>query len=185
MVKMKKASAKQKKKKSKASTKKGWENYEQVAAFLLDRFAKDFGVGRFEGKQIVPGDSGTEWEIDAKGCSEDGSHFLLVECKRHTKARINQAITASAAWEIKDTGATGGIIVSACGLQKGAKKVAKSANIVEVVLKPGSTTTDYLLTFLNKVCLGISDTAQVIITESLTIQISDENGNTVETRKIV
>ena len=32
-----------------------WESYEQVAAYLLDVFADRFGLGKVEGKQVVPG----------------------------------------------------------------------------------------------------------------------------------
>ena len=44
-----------------------WERYEQTAQYLLNEFAEHFGLGRVEDKQVVPGASGTEWEIDAKG----------------------------------------------------------------------------------------------------------------------
>ena len=65
-----------------------WYTYEEVATYLLNQVAEHFGVGRFEGKQVVSGDSGTEWEIDAKGCSDDGSRVIVVECKRHTKSGV-------------------------------------------------------------------------------------------------
>jgi hypothetical protein len=163
---------------------KKWETYEEVAAYLLNQFAEHFGVGRFEGKQLVAGESGTEWQIDAKGCAADEGHFLVVECKRHTKAGISQAITAALAWSIQDTGAGGGILVSPIGLQKGAKKVAAKSDIVEVVLDQNSTTTDYMLKFLNQVCIGFSDTVDLNITESLTITLIDKNGNVIETRTV-
>lgn len=136
---------------------KQWKTYEEVAAYLLNQFAEHFDLGRFEGKQVVAGESGTEWEIDAKGCANNGSNFIVVECKRHTKTGISQAITAALAWSIQDTGASGGILVSPIGLQEGAKKVAAKAGIVEVVLNQDSTTSDYVLQFLNQVCLGFSD----------------------------
>lgn len=41
-----------------------WRSYEQVARYLLDQIAEHFGLGRVEGKQIVPGASGTRWEIE-------------------------------------------------------------------------------------------------------------------------
>lgn len=161
---------------------KHWETYEEVAAYLLNQFAEHFGVGRFEGKQLVAGDSGTQWEIDAKGLAADGGHFIVVECKRHTKSGINQAITGALAWSIQDAGASGGVLVSPVGLQDGAKKVAAKAGIVEVVLDENSTTTDYVLKFLNRVCLGFSDTVNVNITDSLSIIIKDKDGNVIETR---
>lgn len=154
---------------------KQWESYEQVAAYLLDRFAEHFGVGRFEGKQLIAGESGTAWEIDAKGSSDDGAHFVVVECKRHTKSGISQDITAGLAWRIQDTGAFSGILVSPIGLQEGAKKVAAKADIVEVILDQNSTTTDYVMKFLNRVCLGFSETVNLSVTEALTITIRDRD----------
>jgi len=164
---------------------KKWRTYEEVTAYLLNQFAKRFGLGRFDGKQVVAGASGTEWELDARGCSVDGTHFINVECKRHTKSGIPQAIVAGTAWAIKDTGANGGIVVSPCGLQKGAKKVANSANIIEVVLSHDSTKTDYFMRFLDTICKGVSDVAAVSIGESLTITESDSQGNVISTKKIV
>ncbi len=69
---------------------KYWEKYEKVAAELLDRFASDFGLERVEGKQKIAGESGTEWEIDAKGFRDDEGEFLIVECRRHTTSSQSQ-----------------------------------------------------------------------------------------------
>lgn len=55
-----------------------WESYEQVALFLLNKLATHFGLGHVEGKQLVPGASGTSWEIDAKGVRADGSGFVII-----------------------------------------------------------------------------------------------------------
>jgi len=47
---------------------KVWSTYEEVATYLLDRNAKEFGLEKVEGKQSVLGQrSGTNWVIDAKG----------------------------------------------------------------------------------------------------------------------
>lgn len=161
--------------------KEAWQTYEEVAAHLLDRIAQQFGVGRFEGKQVVPGASGTEWEVDARGCADDGSRVIVVECKRHTKNGISQAITGSLAWTIRDVGAAGGILVSPLGLQKGAKKVASSANIVEVVLDQDSTTTNYVLSFLNQIHVGFVST--VSVTDCLVLELRDKDGNIIERRE--
>lgn len=160
---------------------KKWKTYEEVAAYLLNQFATHFELGEVEGKQLVPGESGTEWEIDAKGLTGDHEHFVIVECKRHTRSGIDQATTASLAWRIQDTGASGGILVSPIGLQEGAKKVAQKAGIYEVILDQNSTTTDYVLKFLNHVCVGLSDTFSMHITDHLTITVRDKDGNIVET----
>ena len=159
-----------------------WRSYEEVAAYLLEQFAGHFGLGRFEGKQAVPGDSGTEWEIDAKGYSEDGKTFVVVECKRYTKTGISQAITGALAWSIQDTGASGGILVSPIGLQAGARNVAARAGIHEVILRQDSTTTDYMLNFLNEIFLGVSEKVTVSVSESITITIRDQDGNVIGTR---
>jgi hypothetical protein len=44
--------------------------------------ADKFELGRVEGKQLVPGDSGTEWEIDAKGILANGEGFVIVAATR-------------------------------------------------------------------------------------------------------
>ena len=161
-----------------------WKTYEEVAAYLLDQFAEHFGVGRFEGKQLVSGASGTVWEIDAKGCTDREGHFIVVECKRYTKTRIAQATVGSLAWTIVDSKASGGIFVSPKGFQKGARKVAENADIHEVLLTEDSTTKDYVLKFLNDVRLGFSSGETVKIADSTALTLMDKNGNITETREI-
>jgi hypothetical protein len=156
---------------------KTWENYEEVARYLLDELATHFGVSKFEGKQKLSGESGTDWEIDAKGCQEEGTNIVVVECKRHTKSGISQTITAGLAWSIKDLGADGGILVSPLGLQKGAKKVAASSNITEVILNPTSTKVDYMLGFLNQIHIGFSE--HVVLSESYYAEARDSSGNLI------
>jgi hypothetical protein len=160
---------------------KHWKSYEEVAQYLLNRFANHFGVGRFEEKQLVPGESGTSWEIDAKGCSDANQRVLVVECKRHTKSGIPQAIAGALAFTIQDVDAEGGILVSPLGLQAGAKKVASKANIVEVVLNENSTTTDYVMKFLDQIHFG--DSAMLSVTDHLVIEVRDQHGNVVERRE--
>jgi len=138
-----------------------WKSYEQVAQYLLNQFAEHFKLGRVEGKQIVPGESGTEWEIDAKGVRNDGEGFLIIECRRYTKSRLNQESMSALAFRIQDTGAQGSIVVSPLELQSGAKKVAAYSNVQHVTLDPKSTTSDYIMRFLNQIFVGISDTVHV------------------------
>lgn len=161
---------------------KNWQSYEEVAAHLLDRFATEFGLGRVEGKQVVPGASGTSWEIDAKGYAEDGTSFLIVECKRYTTSKVKQEVMAGMAFRINDTGAAGGIIVTPLGYQEGAKKVAAHAGIKTVQLRENSTTTDYVLRFLNSLHVGFS--ASIRLESELKIEKRDAAGNVVETRVI-
>lgn len=148
---------------------KTWNTYEEVAQYLLNQFAEYFELGRVEGKQIVPGKSGTEWEIDAKGVKADGEGFLIVECRRYTKSRLNQESMAALAFRIQDTGAQGGIMVSPLDLQMGAKKVATYSKVQHATLDPKSTTSDYVMRFLKQVFVGVSET--VGVTESYHIEI--------------
>ena len=135
-----------------------WKSYEEVAQYLLNQFADNFRLGRVEGKKIVPGESGTDWVLDAKSVKANGKGFLIVECRRYTSSRLKQKDVAGLAFQIEDTGADGGIIVSPLGLQKGAKKVAEHKNIKQVILAPESTNSNYLLSFLNQTFMGFVET---------------------------
>ena len=155
-----------------------WESYEEVAAYLLDQFASEFGLGRVEGKQTVVGHrSGTTWEIDAKGFCQDGSGFVIVECRRYTTSKQSQEKVGSLAYRLIDTGAKGGIIVSALGVQEGAKRVAKAENIVSVQLNEDSTRHEYVLRFLNKVVVGLCDSLE--FKDSVQKEMRDADGNII------
>lgn len=152
-----------------------WQNYEEVARHLLDRMCGQFGLDRVEGKQTVDGDSGTSWEIDAKGVKQGGIGFVVVECKRYPMRKVPQSVIAGLAWSIRDVGADGGIVVTPIGLQEGARKVAEHAGIVEVRLDPGSTTEQYVLSFLQQTFLGLSE--HVSMTEKLEIRVVHADGS--------
>ena len=47
-------------------TSQSWKDYEAVARFLVHDLREKLGLERVEGKQKIAGESGTEWEIDAK-----------------------------------------------------------------------------------------------------------------------
>lgn len=134
-----------------------WRKYEEVAAFLLSQMVEEFGLDRIEEKQKITGlRSGTEWEIDAKGVAGNGEMFVIVECRRYTSSRLDQESLGALAYRIWDTGAVGGIVVSPLGLQEGAARVAQSNHIVSVLMDPESTTSDYVLRFLNMIKVGCS-----------------------------
>jgi hypothetical protein len=156
---------------------KAWETYEQVAAYLLNQFASEFGLQKVEGKQKVSGKmSGTEWEIDAKGVGHSGEVFLIVECRRSTTSRQSQEKVGGLAYRIFDTGAKGGIMVSPLGLHEGASKIARAANIYSVVLNKDSTTSEYVLEFLNKLRVGKLLEAKVTGTGSMSATIIHADG---------
>ena len=143
---------------------KDWERYEQTAQYLLNEFASHFGLGSVEGKQIVPGESGAEWQIDAKGVKISGEGFLIVECRRW-KSRLSQEDVGALAYRINDTGAQGRILVTPAKLQSGAQKIAEHENIYHVVLDQESTTENYVIAFLNKVIAGCQ--ANIVILDSV------------------
>jgi hypothetical protein len=59
-----------------------WLSYEELATYLLNRMAKEFGLQSVQGKQKIHGKrSGTSWVIDAKGIIEGGEGFFIVECR--------------------------------------------------------------------------------------------------------
>jgi hypothetical protein len=133
---------------------KSWETYEQIARYVLDQIADRFGVDRFEGKQKVLGQrSGTSYEVDAKGVTNNGEVFLVVECRRYTNSRQNQEKIGALAYRIIDTGASGGIIVSPLGLQDGASRIAAAENIHSIIMAEDSTFEQYVVTLLNEVII--------------------------------
>jgi len=150
---------------------KSWENYEQVAVYLLDQFADALGLDRVEGKRILDGGrSGTRWRIDGKGIrSSPDEAIVLVECRRYTTSRQSQERVASLAYRILDTGAQGGIIVSPLGIQAGAAKIAESEKIIPVHLDENSTTTQYVLRFLNNVFVGLTDS--ITVTDHISVRV--------------
>jgi len=150
---------------------KPWRSYEEVAEYLLNEFAVHFALGRVEGKQIVSGQSGATWEIDARGVMIEGEGFVIIECRRHTTSSLPQESIAGLAFRILDTGAAGGILVTPLDLQSGAKKVATHSNIVHVTLTPDSTTTEYVMRFLNRAFIGVADTLPLIVKERATIEV--------------
>jgi Zn finger protein HypA/HybF involved in hydrogenase expression len=150
---------------------KAFETYEQVAIFLLNEFAGHLGLERVEGKQKVPGfTSGTIWRLDGKGVREGDQPFMIVECRCYRNSKPSQEDLGALAYRIQATGAAGGIIVTPLGIQKGAAKVAGAAGIVSVQLDPHSTTSDYVLQFLNNVMIG----ASVNFTTAVQIESSSE-----------
>lgn len=138
---------------------KRWRDYEQVSAYLLNSLSKELGLTKVEGKQKLAGESGTEWEIDAKGIRDRDGGIVIIECRRYTTSKQSQGKMAEFAWRITDTGAKSGIIVSQLGLQKGAKLVAQAGNITSVIIDANSTPKNFAVEFLNKLFLGTTISA--------------------------
>jgi len=148
-----------------------WRSYEEVAAYLLDQNAHEFGLKRVEGKQKIRGStSGTDYEIDAKGISEGNEGFVIIECKRYTTSKLNQGNLGELAWRITDTGAASGIIVSPLGIQEGAAKIAASRKILSVQLYAKSTPAEFAMKFLKKLMVGVKDGG--VFGDSASIEVS-------------
>jgi len=127
-----------------------------------------------EGKQAIKGKrTGAKYCIDAKGVCEGKEGFLVIECRRYTTSRQKQEQVAALAYRIQDAGASGGIIVSPLGIQKGAKKIAAAENIHTVLLDESSTEESYILQFLNQVMVGRTDRLSVGIIEKAEVVITD------------
>lgn len=141
---------------------KQWVTYEEVATYLLDKFAHEFGLARVEGKQSLPGQrSETSWSIDAKGIAEGNEAFIIVECRRYTTKPQDKEKLAGLAYRIMDTGAAGGIVVSHLGLQAGAEKVARAERILNVQLDKDSTPLEFSLRFLNRLFVGVLESVHI------------------------
>lgn len=145
---------------------KPWQAYENAARSVLQQIGSVLGVVSVEGKQTLDGNSGTQWEIDAKAIQENGERFLVVEARRYTKNSLKQEDIAALAFRICDIGAAGGVVVSPLPLQRGAELIAKSAAIEHLRLSADSTATDYLAEYMERRFIGISVFESVSLTDS-------------------
>lgn len=135
---------------------KQWRKYEEVAQYLLDKFADQLGLDRVEAKQKITGlISGREIEIDGRGVRQGNAGFVVVECKRF-KDRVEAEKLEALAFRIQDAGADGGIIVTPIDLQAGAQKIADSRNVITVRMPPDVTLENYVFTFFNQIISGIT-----------------------------
>jgi hypothetical protein len=151
---------------------------------LLDQFATELGLDRVEGKQDLPGQrSGTSWEIDAKGVCQGNEGFVIVEFRRYSTSRQEQGKLGHLAYTIIDTGAHGGIIVSALGLQKGAEKIAAAENVVNVILNENCDRYEYIMKFLNKVMIGMRDSINTV-KEAVELEVKDQDGKVVHRERV-
>lgn len=142
-----------------------WRIYEFAARSVLADIGRALGVESVEGKQLMPGASGTVWELDAKAWREGAESFLVVEVRRYVTSSLKQEDIAALAYRIGDVGALGGIVVSPLPLQQGAEIVARSAGIAHIRLSPNSTSSDYLAEFMGQRFLGASVTESVTVSD--------------------
>jgi len=145
-----------------------WRRYEVVAKQIIEHLRTEFGFSTVEGKQLVDGESGTQWEIDAKGLTEGSSTFVIIECRRYTTSRLKQEDIAAVAWRIVDTGASGALVVSPLGLQEGAAKVAAAAGVRAVRLPADASLENFVVEFLGNLYASLRGVQAVAQTGILT-----------------
>ena len=131
-----------------------WPAYETAARAVVADLRTKLGVQSVEGKQMIPGASGTTWEIDGRAFLQGNSGYLVIEARRHTSSGQKQEDLAALAYRITDVGASGGIIVSPLPLQSGAQLVANHENIAHIRLDSSSTAEQYLAQFMGQTFHG-------------------------------
>ena len=145
-----------------------WSRYEVAAKQIIERLRAEFGFSTVEGKQLLDGKSGTQWEIDAKGLREDAGAFVIIECRRYTTSRLKQEDVAAVAWRIGDLGSAGALVVSPLGLQEGAKKVAAAAGIRSVRLPADATLEKFVVEFIGNLYASLTGVQAILQTGVLT-----------------
>jgi hypothetical protein len=152
-----------------------WKRYQDTAARILNEVADHFGLKRVEGQQSVPGlQSGTEWEIDAKGCLEENEAFVIVEARRYTSSKLKQEQLGALAYRITDTGAVGGIVVTPLGLQEGAQRIAKAEKITSVLLNADATPEQFAIEFLGNLIVRPGSAEVQTAVSSVTVVITTD-----------
>jgi hypothetical protein len=138
-----------------------WRTCEELAQSIIKELAAEFGLEGIEGKQILPGKSGANWEIDAKGIRSGDSGVILIDCRRYLSCRIKQEQMVAVAYRIGDIGAVGGITVSPLEPQEGARILAEHENITHMTLDPDSTPKNYFVKFLSKAFSKVAENIAV------------------------
>jgi predicted helicase len=154
-----------------------WVKYEEVVRLLLNQYRDAFGLDRVEPKQKVPGDSGTEWEIDVVAYAKEDDKLILFECRQY-KNKIKQEAVGGFAFRIDDTQAAKGYIVTPLGLQKGAEIVAQYKQIGCIRIPRDATAENHIVQFLDMVFIGVTDRAG--FKERVMIEKRDDQGNLIE-----
>jgi hypothetical protein len=118
--------------------------------------------------------------LDAKGIRQGSDAFVIVECRRYTTSTIKQGAVAALAFQIQDTGAAGGFIVSPLGLQEGGQKVAAAANIYSIRLNADATPQEFALSFLGNLFVGFNGVESGAQVGTLTAVVEDNVGDKSE-----
>ena len=135
-----------------------WQTYEQVAADLLNRFAKEFGLDRFEGKQHIDGEQRYRMGNRCEGNSR--LRQWLHDCRMPPLHDIETVTGEIGRTRVSDHRYRGDWrnLREPARIPGGRKRVAAAENIFEATLSQDSTPTDFVMGFLNKFMLGVSTT---------------------------
>jgi hypothetical protein len=133
---------------------KDWERYERVVRAILESLREHLGYSRVDPKGDLPGRSGTDWEVDATAYQLDDGKIVLIECKRYPDRKVTQGEMGEQAYRIIETGAAGGLFVTAVGYQEGAKLVANAAKIGMATLNLDATEREYDLDIAGRLFFG-------------------------------
>lgn len=139
-----------------------WLTYEEVVAYLVDRYKELFGVERVEGKQTLSGPDGGEAEVDLVAYSKPDGLLICFECKDHAR-KINQDYIFAIEGKRQYLGASKSFIVTSHGLQSGAEGKAEYFNIGAVHVPNGATVETHIIRFMDKAFAAVVDSA--IVTE--------------------
>jgi hypothetical protein len=152
------------------------ERYEQVTRAILERCREQLGYKEVCPKGKIPGETGTEWEIDAICYRAESDGMILVECRRHTTSKIDQEQVGGLVFRIIDTGAEGGLMVTPLGFQAGAELVAKARQVNLATLNPDATEREYVLKIAGQLFLGVGS----LISFRQLVQVKVITGNAPE-----
>jgi hypothetical protein len=84
----------------------------------------------------------------------DDGKIVLIECKRYPDRKVTQGEMGEQAYRIIETGAAGGLFVTAVGYQEGAKLVANAAKIGMATLNLDATEREYDLDIAGRLFFG-------------------------------
>ena len=149
------------------------DRYEQVTRAILERCREELGFKEVQPKQRIPGKSGTSPEIDAICYRAESDGMILVECRRHTTAKIDQEQVYALFGRIIDTGADGGLMVTPLGYQEGAQLVARAYKVSMATLNPEATDREYVLKIAEKLFIGLPALEATARLGRITLTIGD------------
>jgi hypothetical protein len=150
--------------------------YEQVTRTILHACREQLGYKEVRPKGRIPGESGTQWEIDATCYLLENDGMILVECRRHTTKPIDQEQVGGLVFRIIDTGAKGGLLVTPLGYQEGATLVAKARKVTLATLNADATEREYVLKVAERLFARIEGKGGLVVGSSATVTWSSSPG---------